>query len=100
MSYERHNITGIPLLRADENLIETLEDNQVSLRGKNDILTPFRAELCSLGNIEIFAIFNGLYIQVARLFPPLGAASEHLDEQVRGVLPSRGEQLAKETDGG
>lgn len=33
-------------------------------------------------------------------FPPSGAASEHLDEQVRGVLPSRGEQLAKETDGG
>lgn len=32
LSYEHHNITGTPLLRADENLIETLEDNQVSLR--------------------------------------------------------------------
>lgn len=30
LSYESHNITGTPLLRADENLIETLEDNQVS----------------------------------------------------------------------
>lgn len=31
LSYETHASTGIPLLKADENLIETLEDNQVSL---------------------------------------------------------------------
>lgn len=31
LSYETHSSTGIPLLKADENLIETLEDNQVSL---------------------------------------------------------------------
>lgn len=29
LSYESHNVTGTPLLRADETLIETLEDNQV-----------------------------------------------------------------------
>lgn len=29
LSYESHNITGTPLLRADETLIDTLEDNQV-----------------------------------------------------------------------
>uniref|UniRef100_A0A3Q2TME4 Dynein axonemal heavy chain 11 n=1 Tax=Fundulus heteroclitus TaxID=8078 RepID=A0A3Q2TME4_FUNHE len=32
LSYETHNSTGIPLLKADENLIETLEDNQVQLQ--------------------------------------------------------------------
>lgn len=31
LSYETHSFTGTPLLKADENLIETLEDNQVSL---------------------------------------------------------------------
>lgn len=30
LSYERHTSTGTPLLKADENLIETLEDNQVT----------------------------------------------------------------------
>lgn len=29
-SYEVHQSTGTPLLKADENLIETLEDNQVT----------------------------------------------------------------------
>lgn len=29
LSYETHSFTGTPLLKADENLIETLEDNQV-----------------------------------------------------------------------
>lgn len=29
LSYETDNSTGTPLLKADENLIETLEDNQV-----------------------------------------------------------------------
>lgn len=29
LSYETHTSTGTPLLKADENLIETLEDNQV-----------------------------------------------------------------------
>lgn len=28
-SYEEHHSTGTPLLKSDENLIETLEDNQV-----------------------------------------------------------------------
>lgn len=28
-SYENHLNTGTPLLKSDENLIETLEDNQV-----------------------------------------------------------------------
>nr|XP_054595116.1 dynein axonemal heavy chain 11 [Nothobranchius furzeri] len=32
LSYETHTNTGIPLLKADENLIETLEDNQVQLQ--------------------------------------------------------------------
>ncbi|KAK7945776.1 hypothetical protein WMY93_001504 [Mugilogobius chulae] len=32
LSYETHNSTGMPLLKADENLIETLEDNQVQLQ--------------------------------------------------------------------
>uniref|UniRef100_A0A3Q1K2D2 Dynein axonemal heavy chain 11 n=1 Tax=Anabas testudineus TaxID=64144 RepID=A0A3Q1K2D2_ANATE len=32
LSYETHASTGIPLLKADENLIETLEDNQVQLQ--------------------------------------------------------------------
>eukprot|EP00064_Thunnus_orientalis_P009532 superscaffoldBa00001216_g9556 len=32
LSYETHTSTGIPLLKADENLIETLEDNQVQLQ--------------------------------------------------------------------
>ncbi|KAF7661524.1 hypothetical protein LDENG_00258930 [Lucifuga dentata] len=32
LSYEAHSSTGIPLLKADENLIETLEDNQVQLQ--------------------------------------------------------------------
>uniref|UniRef100_A0A3B3Y630 AAA+ ATPase domain-containing protein n=1 Tax=Poecilia mexicana TaxID=48701 RepID=A0A3B3Y630_9TELE len=32
LSYETHNSTGTPLLKADENLIETLEDNQVQLQ--------------------------------------------------------------------
>lgn len=31
LSYETHASTGTPLLKADENLIETLEDNQVCL---------------------------------------------------------------------
>ena len=31
LSYETHGHTGTPLLKADENLIETLEDNQVSV---------------------------------------------------------------------
>lgn len=31
LSYETHTSTGTPLLKADENLIETLEDNQVCL---------------------------------------------------------------------
>lgn len=30
LSYESHSSTGTPLLKADENLIETLEDNQVT----------------------------------------------------------------------
>lgn len=30
LSYESHNSTGTSLLKADENLIETLEDNQVT----------------------------------------------------------------------
>ncbi len=30
LSYETHTSTGTPLLKADENLIETLEDNQVT----------------------------------------------------------------------
>ncbi|CAL8367474.1 unnamed protein product [Boreogadus saida] len=32
LSYETHANTGTPLLKADENLIETLEDNQVQLQ--------------------------------------------------------------------
>ncbi|KAL7890701.1 hypothetical protein AOLI_G00001770 [Acnodon oligacanthus] len=32
LSYETHSTTGTPLLKADENLIETLEDNQVQLQ--------------------------------------------------------------------
>ncbi|KAM3866414.1 LOW QUALITY PROTEIN: dynein axonemal heavy chain 11 [Diretmus argenteus] len=32
LSYETHASTGTPLLKADENLIETLEDNQVQLQ--------------------------------------------------------------------
>ncbi|XP_061150392.1 dynein axonemal heavy chain 11 [Syngnathus typhle] len=32
LSYDTHVNTGIPLLKADENLIETLEDNQVQLQ--------------------------------------------------------------------
>ncbi|XP_071376580.1 dynein axonemal heavy chain 11 [Centroberyx affinis] len=32
LSYETHQSTGTPLLKADENLIETLEDNQVQLQ--------------------------------------------------------------------
>ncbi|XP_076000722.1 dynein axonemal heavy chain 11 isoform X3 [Genypterus blacodes] len=32
LSYEIHSSTGTPLLKADENLIETLEDNQVQLQ--------------------------------------------------------------------
>ncbi|TRY96398.1 hypothetical protein DNTS_010073 [Danionella cerebrum] len=32
LSYELHTSTGMPLLKADENLIETLEDNQVQLQ--------------------------------------------------------------------
>ncbi|XP_068196033.1 dynein axonemal heavy chain 11 [Antennarius striatus] len=32
LSYEVHSSTGTPLLKADENLIETLEDNQVQLQ--------------------------------------------------------------------
>ncbi|KAM3917468.1 dynein axonemal heavy chain 11-like [Leptodactylus fuscus] len=31
-SYEKHKATGTPLLKSDENLIETLEDNQVQLQ--------------------------------------------------------------------
>lgn len=31
LSYETHTSTGTPLLKADENLIETLEDNQVTV---------------------------------------------------------------------
>ncbi|XP_033023836.1 dynein heavy chain 11, axonemal-like [Lacerta agilis] len=31
-SYEEHHSTGTPLLKSDENLIETLEDNQVLLQ--------------------------------------------------------------------
>ncbi|XP_067892376.1 dynein axonemal heavy chain 11 [Heterodontus francisci] len=31
-SYEKHYSTGTPLLKSDENLIETLEDNQVQLQ--------------------------------------------------------------------
>ncbi|XP_071977799.1 dynein axonemal heavy chain 11-like isoform X1 [Engystomops pustulosus] len=31
-SYEKHQATGTPLLKSDENLIETLEDNQVQLQ--------------------------------------------------------------------
>ncbi|XP_066544120.1 dynein axonemal heavy chain 11 [Amia ocellicauda] len=31
-SYEKHHNTGTPLLKSDENLIETLEDNQVQLQ--------------------------------------------------------------------
>lgn len=30
LSYEMHTSTGTPLLKADENLIDTLEDNQVT----------------------------------------------------------------------
>ncbi|XP_041937573.1 dynein heavy chain 11, axonemal [Alosa sapidissima] len=32
LSYDTHSSTGTPLLKADENLIETLEDNQVQLQ--------------------------------------------------------------------
>ncbi|KAL0966379.1 hypothetical protein UPYG_G00294600 [Umbra pygmaea] len=32
LSYENHPNTGMPLLKSDENLIETLEDNQVQLQ--------------------------------------------------------------------
>ncbi|GCB76344.1 hypothetical protein scyTo_0019123, partial [Scyliorhinus torazame] len=32
LSYETHYSTGAPLLKSDENLIETLEDNQVQLQ--------------------------------------------------------------------
>ncbi|KAJ8011706.1 hypothetical protein DPEC_G00061030 [Dallia pectoralis] len=32
LSYEKHLSTGTPLLKSDENLIETLEDNQVQLQ--------------------------------------------------------------------
>lgn len=32
LTYEIHSFTGIPLLKADEILIETLEDNQVSMK--------------------------------------------------------------------
>ncbi|KAG7466869.1 hypothetical protein MATL_G00146930 [Megalops atlanticus] len=31
-SYEKHQSTGTPLLKSDQNLIETLEDNQVQLQ--------------------------------------------------------------------
>lgn len=38
LSYETHSSTGIPLLKADENLIETLEDNQVSCHAGCNLL--------------------------------------------------------------
>ncbi|XP_029686282.1 dynein heavy chain 11, axonemal isoform X1 [Takifugu rubripes] len=49
LSYEHHNITGIPLLRADENLIETLEDNQVQLQNilMSKYVEYFQAEVSS-----------------------------------------------------
>ena len=34
LSYETHPSTSIPLLKADENLIETLEDNQVTQKAQ------------------------------------------------------------------
>lgn len=41
LSYETHGSTGIPLLKADETLIETLEDNQVSLITRHNIISSY-----------------------------------------------------------
>ncbi|KAK2822251.1 hypothetical protein Q5P01_022316 [Channa striata] len=47
LSYETHASTGIPLLKADENLIETLEDNQVQLQNilMSKYIEYFQAEV-------------------------------------------------------
>lgn len=47
LSYETHSSTGTPLLKADENLIETLEDNQVSvITVISTLFQWFNAEPC------------------------------------------------------
>lgn len=61
LSYETHGSTGTPLLKADENLIETLEDNQVSmtftcnqkLNNKMFSLFPRTANYCPEVNLSI-----------------------------------------------
>uniref|UniRef100_A0A3P8NTU2 Dynein axonemal heavy chain 11 n=1 Tax=Astatotilapia calliptera TaxID=8154 RepID=A0A3P8NTU2_ASTCA len=47
LSYETHASTGTPLLKADENLIETLEDNQVQLQNilMSKYIEYFQAEV-------------------------------------------------------
>lgn len=42
--YEKHHRTGIPLLRSSEELIETLEDNQVSM-SQRLFLSKFHSSL-------------------------------------------------------
>lgn len=50
LSYETHTSTGTPLLKANENLIETLEDNQVTscISQLKSTFTSLRVVLFSL----------------------------------------------------
>ena len=58
LSYETHANTGTPLLKADENLIETLEDNQVSVCCADSLKSFLRVQSRTLhtilGNIPTF----------------------------------------------
>lgn len=41
LSYERHYQTSVPLLKSDEQLIEILEDHQVSIQTIHCFFSPF-----------------------------------------------------------
>ncbi|KAM4626866.1 dynein axonemal heavy chain 11-like [Discoglossus pictus] len=88
-SYERHNSTGTPLLKSDENLIETLEDNQVQLQNilMSKYVEYFLVEVSSWQKKLTFAdMVISVWLEVQQTWAHLQSIFAN-SEDIRNQLP-------------
>uniref|UniRef100_A0A4W4HCE4 Dynein, axonemal, heavy polypeptide 9 like n=1 Tax=Electrophorus electricus TaxID=8005 RepID=A0A4W4HCE4_ELEEL len=96
LSYETHPSTGIPLLKADENLIETLEDNQVQLQNilMSKHVEYFLAEVSGWQRRLLLAdLVMGAWLTVQRTWAHLQGIFTN-SEDIRSQLAQDAERFA------
>lgn len=71
-NYEPHTRTGKSLLKSDEELIETLEENQVQYYHvvlNNDVpvkIDIYQGAIAKFDDIEIYCVFLGTSVRMAK----------------------------------